>query len=59
MQTNFFLCFHLVGTEGVKVTFDIASNNYARKVTVENERLILQFLVQIQMHWRSWRFQTG
>ena len=27
----------LVGTDGVKVTFDIASNNYARKVTVENE----------------------
>ena len=31
----------LVGTEGVKVTFDIASNNYARKVTVENEEINL------------------
>ena len=31
----------LVGTEGVKVTFDIASNNYARKVTVENDEINL------------------
>jgi hypothetical protein len=31
----------LVGTEGVKVTFDIASNNYARKVTVENSEINL------------------
>lgn len=31
----------LVGTEGVKVTFDIASNNYAKKVTVENSEINL------------------
>ena len=31
----------LVGTEGVKVTFDIASNNYAKKVTVENDEINL------------------
>ena len=31
----------LVGTEGVKITFEIASNNYAKKVTVENSEINL------------------
>ncbi len=31
----------LVGTEGVKITFEIASNNYAKKVTVENNEINL------------------
>lgn len=31
----------LVGTEGVKITFEIASNNYAKKVTIENNEINL------------------